>query len=255
MQAWYKTPWYGILTDKKYSKRIMVYRTDILMMGCISKKYHGMCFLVPNSAKLFLWQTKNDKKSKPPSLKFSQLYPENIQATKIDQEYVIELVFHEDYISGLTLSLESEKYMFQMSVYLHTNTGLPYKQRFYISTSAEGVVVVSINYRDTYIAKNNLPDPILCDNSNMVLLSLSKSDKVAFQTSVYLHINTGLSDEQRFYISPSVELIVVVSINHRYTYISKKTLIEPILREESIFGFTFIVRSQQSYVSNNCLSA
>ena len=120
----------------------------------------------------FFWQTQNDKKSKLLSLKFSQLYPGNIQATKIDQEYDIELVFREDSISGLTLSLESKKYLFQMSVYLHTNTGLPYKQRFYIYTSVEGVVVVSINHRDTDIAKNNVLEPILRENSIMVLLSL-----------------------------------------------------------------------------------
>ena len=248
MQACYKTPWYGILTDKKYSKHIMVYQTNILMMGCIKKKTMVCVFWSQTAQSFFFWQTQNDKKSKPPSLKISQLYPENIQTTKIDQEYVIELVFREDSISCLTLSLEFEKYMFQTSVYLHTNTGLPYKQRFYISTSVEGVVVVSINHRDTYIAKKNVLEPILRENSIMVLLSLSKSDKVAFQTNVYLHINTGLSDEQRFYISPSIELIVVVSINHRYTYISKKTLPEPILRENSIFGHTFIVRSRKSSV-------
>ena len=61
----------------------------------------------------------------------------------------------------------------------------------------------------------------------MGLFLLSEAYKALFQTSIYLHKNTGISAEYRFYLSPSDEGFVMVSINHRDTYISKKTVLEP----------------------------
>ena len=75
------------------------------------------------------------------------------------------------------------------------------------------------------------------------LLSL-EADEPPFHTSIYLHIHTCLSAEQRFYISPSVEVVVVFSINHRNNYIIKKTALEPIFCEEYIYGLTLIFRSR-----------
>ena len=49
-----------------------------------------------------------------------------------------------------------------MSVYLHTNTGLPLKLRFYVYQYVEGVVVVQINHIDTYFIKNTVLESILC---------------------------------------------------------------------------------------------
>ena len=72
----------------------------------------------------------------------------------------------------------------------------------------------------------------------LVLLLLSEADKAPFQTSIYLHTNTGMSDEYRFYISPYVEVVLVVSINHRDTNIVNKTVFEPILREYSVYGLS-----------------
>ena len=76
----------------------------------------------------------------------------------------------------------------------------------------------------------------------MVLLLSSELKKTRFQTSVYLNTNTGMSTEYRFYISPSIEGVVMVSMNYIDTYIVNKTVLEPILREDSIYGPTFIVR-------------
>ena len=58
-----------------------------------------------------------------------------------------------------------------------------------------------------------------------------------------------MNDEQRFYISPSVEGVVVVSINYRYTYIIKKTVVEPISCKDSISGINSISKSQYYTVS------
>ena len=64
-----------------------------------------------------------------------------------------------------------------------------------------------------------------------------------------------MSAEYRFYISPSVEGVVVVSINHRDTYIVNNTVFEAILRGDSIYGIPLIVRSLQRTIPNEFLTA
>ena len=73
--------------------------------------------------------------------------------------------------------------------------------------------------------------------------------------SVYLHTNIGLPAEYRLHIYPYIEGVVVVSINHRDTYISKETVLEPILRNDSISGITFIAIMRQHTISNECLTS
>ena len=62
---------------------------------------------------------------------------------------------------GLVLSSGSDKAPFQISAYQHKKKGLSDEYTFYILSSAELVLVVSIYHRDAYIINKTITEHIL----------------------------------------------------------------------------------------------